>query len=182
MSEEWLPVLGQEGFYEVSSDGRARSVDRWFIRSDGHRQRRVGRELVATPSGRGYPSVMLRHGLRRKVHVLVCEAFHGPKPSSDLEVAHWDGNMANNSATNLRWATKCENSADTRRYGLSPLIPGEGGERNGNASLTWAIVDAIREACAAGATQASQAIRFAVSKSQVQNIVSGKHWDEAWRL
>ena len=28
MSEEWRPVVGYEGLYEVSSYGRVRSVDR----------------------------------------------------------------------------------------------------------------------------------------------------------
>ena len=183
MPEAWLPVLGYEGFYEVSSLGRVRSVDRVFVRADGQRQGRRGRVLIPGTTGRSrsYPSVTLRHGRRRPVHVLVCEAFHGPKPSPKHEVAHWDGDPTNNRPDNLRWATRSENSADARRHGTIPLAPGEGGERNGHARLTWEIVDAIRSACSMGATQASQAARFGIGKSQVHNIVSGKAWRDDWR-
>lgn len=180
--EEWRPVVGHE-FYEVSNLGRVRSVDRVFIRADGRRQGRRGRVLVPNRSGRdrSHLSVGLRFGVKRAVHVLVCEAFHGPAPSSEYEVAHWDGDGTNNVASNLRWATPAENSADARRHGTYPLRVGEGGDRNGHARLTWPDVDEIRRACAEGATQASQAARFGVGKSQIQNIVSGKSWREEWR-
>lgn len=183
MSENWRSVVGYEGFYEVSSLGRVRSVDRVFVRADGQRQGRKGRVLIPGTSGRArqYPSVTLRHGHRRPVHVLVCEAFHGAKPSPEHEVAHWDGDPTNNAAENLRWATRAENSGDARRHGTSPLAIGEGGERNGHARLTWADVDAIRKACSAGASQASQVALFDVGKSQVHNIVTGKSWREEWK-
>jgi len=181
VSEEWRPVRGYDGFYEVSSLGRVRSVDRVFIRADGQRQGRRGRVLVQTPLGRGYPSVQLRLGVRRAVHVLVCQAFHGPRPSSRHEVAHYDGDKHNNAATNLRWATKRENHADSVRLEAVRITPGEGGERNGRARLTWPSVDEIRRRAAAGETQASLAAAFGVGKSQVHNIVARKSWREEWK-
>src|SRR5690349_6456701 len=38
-------------------------------------------------------------------HLLVCEAFHGPKPFPEAQVRHLDGNPANNNARNLKWGT-----------------------------------------------------------------------------
>jgi hypothetical protein len=48
---------------------------------------------------------------------LVCEAFHGPQPTPAHQVAHNDGDVANNHYTNLRWATAKENAADKYIHG-----------------------------------------------------------------
>lgn len=45
----------------------------------------------------------------RKVHQLVCEAFHGPKPFPGAVVIHIDENALNNRPENLRWGTQREN-------------------------------------------------------------------------
>lgn len=44
-----------------------------------------------------------------KVHQLVCEAFHGPKPFDRAVVLHDDENSLNNKPSNLRWGTQKEN-------------------------------------------------------------------------
>jgi hypothetical protein len=45
----------------------------------------------------------------RKVHQLVCEAFHGPKPFSTAVVIHLDEDGHNNRPENLKWGTQKEN-------------------------------------------------------------------------
>ncbi|MDE0590433.1 HNH endonuclease signature motif containing protein [Halocynthiibacter sp. C4] len=45
----------------------------------------------------------------RKVHQLVCEAFHGVKPFNDAVVIHIDENAHNNRPENLLWGTQKEN-------------------------------------------------------------------------
>lgn len=45
----------------------------------------------------------------RKVHQLVCEAFHGPKPFPEAVVIHLDENALNNRPENLKWGTQKEN-------------------------------------------------------------------------
>ncbi len=44
-----------------------------------------------------------------KIHQLVCEAFHGPKPSPKHIVLHLDEDPSNNTPINLRWGTRKEN-------------------------------------------------------------------------
>jgi hypothetical protein len=44
-----------------------------------------------------------------KVHQLVCEAFHGPKPFPEAIVLHLDEDPSNNRPENLRWGTRKEN-------------------------------------------------------------------------
>lgn len=120
--EIWKPVLGWEGLYEVSSEGRVRSLDRLIECKDGRLMRWRGKLLTPTVNrGRGgHLSVHFRdrgRGERREVQGVVCGAFHGPKPGPGLVAAHWDGNPANNRAGNLRWTTQKENMADARRHG-----------------------------------------------------------------
>lgn len=58
----------------------------------------------------GYLKVRLhRLGMRptRPVHVLVCVAFHGPRPAK-ADVRHCDGDKFNNAATNLTWGSRRE--------------------------------------------------------------------------
>lgn len=45
----------------------------------------------------------------RKVHQLVCEAFHGAKPFPNAVVIHIDEDAHNNKAENLRWGTQKDN-------------------------------------------------------------------------
>ncbi|QDP54003.1 MAG: putative uncharacterized HNH endonuclease [Prokaryotic dsDNA virus sp.] len=45
----------------------------------------------------------------RKVHQLVCEAFHGPKPFETAVVIHKDEDALNNRPENLKWGTQKEN-------------------------------------------------------------------------
>lgn len=113
MCEQWRPVSGYEGAYEVSDQGRVRGVDRLDAR--GWRIR--GRVLRA--SGSRYPVVSLcRDGMPRtvEVHRLVLEAFVGPCPSG-MEALHADDVKSNNALSNLRWGTHSENMRDVVRNG-----------------------------------------------------------------
>lgn len=53
----------------------------------------------------------------RAVHVLVLEAFRGPRPGPDYEGRHLDGDPGNSALVNLAWGTRQENWGDRRRHG-----------------------------------------------------------------
>jgi len=109
-AEEWRPVAGFAD-YEVSDLGRVRSRSR----------KRSPRVLACPPGTRGYRKVTLRRegkNFTRHVHVLVCEAFHGPRPDGQM-VRHLDGNQLNNAASNLAWGSAVENAADMKRHGTN---------------------------------------------------------------
>lgn len=121
--EVWRAVLGYEGYYEVSSLGNVRSIDRLIRRSDGQLRRFRGRSRKAFRhnSKIAYRSVVLSVSSRRKtwcVHALVCASFHGPRPSG-MEVRHLNGNPEDNRAENLTWGTQEENELDKVRHGTS---------------------------------------------------------------
>lgn len=91
-----------------------------------------------------YRNVMVRRwgdGPRqhpRKVHQLVCEAFHGPKPFPQAVVLHLDEDAHNNRPENLRWGTQKENlnMPKFREYARSRL-----GENSPRAK--WAAKRAV---------------------------------------
>jgi hypothetical protein len=117
--ERWLPVVGFEGFYEVSDAGRMRSLSRTVKTCHGGTRQHLGRILKLTASAKGHLYVGLsRDGVVTLyfVHRAALEAFCGPCPP-EMEGCHGDGNPANNNLSNLRWDTRSNNHLDAVRHG-----------------------------------------------------------------
>lgn len=136
-TEEWRPVVGYEGWYEVSSLGRVRRA------RPGHGTR-IGRILGTHPNRSGYPRVTLsRESRDRKVfvHVLVARAFVGPCPTGH-EVNHKDLNRCNPTASNLEYVTRSGNVVHAIQNGSRDHDPR--GTDKPNAKLTEVDVRAIR--------------------------------------
>ena len=117
--ETWYWIPTWEGFYEVSSLGRVRSVDR-DVKGRWGLTRYRGRVLRPTWSS-GYAVVNLvetGRGRRQQyyIHDLVLLALRGPKPVG-LEVCHGSLGALNNGIKNLRYDTRKENAADRKRFG-----------------------------------------------------------------
>ena len=119
-SEIWRPLADWP--YDVSSVGRVRTQARILTRRNGSPYRVRSAMLRPAISDQGYPHVKLcRPGrqLDAKVHLLVAEAFHGPRPHRSAHCRHLDGDPANNRVENLAWGTATENSLDTVRHGMN---------------------------------------------------------------
>lgn len=118
--EQWRPVVGWEGYYEVSDHGRVRSVERVIVRKNGTTQRWKPRTRKDGPHGKqGHRGVGLwRDGAitMRTVHSLVLEAFVEPRPDG-VHACHNDGDPTNNHLDNLRWDSRLENNRDIVRHG-----------------------------------------------------------------
>lgn len=115
--EEWRPVVGHEGSYEVSNLGRVRSLDRMIYFPDGRKRRSYGRILKPWSSKKcGHLKISLGSKTRYLVHVLVLESFIGPRPSG-LVACHNNGIGSDNRIENLRWDTYRENNLDLTRHG-----------------------------------------------------------------
>ena len=111
---KWRPVLGYEGRYEVSSDGRVRGVPR-----ECHVRSIPGKELTRHVNKGGYEYVTLcaeGECKYRTVHSLVADAFIEPRPEGAV-CRHLDGDRLNNSPENLAWGTVSENQYDTVDHG-----------------------------------------------------------------
>ena len=122
-AEQWRPIPGYEGLYEVSDHGRVRSLDR-VVRRGAHTLRLPGEIKALVDNGHGRKRAYLsRDGQmqRPQVHRLVLETFVGPCPAG-MEACHNDGNPANNRLENLRWDTGSENMRDKRRHGTDHQV------------------------------------------------------------
>mgnify|MGYP000993633837 CR=1 FL=1 len=106
-----LPVVGYEGLYSVTDDGRVWSEERRVLFDDG-RQRVAGGRWLGQWLGtnRYYFVALSRNGecYRWHVHTLVAVAFLGAKPER-YDVDHIDRDRLNNRAANLRYVTRCKN-------------------------------------------------------------------------
>ena len=121
--EQWLPVVGYEGHYEVSSHGQVRSLPRSMRRRDGVVMNYRGKILNGGHNhDGGHRTVQLTRGERgermvqKYVHRLVLEAFVGPCPAG-MVTCHRDDNPSNNHLSNLRWDTESANQFDKVRNG-----------------------------------------------------------------
>jgi hypothetical protein len=167
--ELWKPVVGYEGLYEVSDQGRVRSLPgkRWNGRA-WITKKGCLRSLPICKQG--YPVVDLKHlGKRKtfKVHTLVLTAFVGPRPEG-YECRHLNGNRTDARLCNLAWGTPSQNTEDKRRH--QTLCQGE---NHAAAKLNELAVKEIRKS---NEKSNDLARKFGISQSLVSMIKSRKRW------
>ena len=123
MSEIWKPASRYEGFYEVSTFGRVRSVakDVWCGKGYRHRKGKILKPYITY----GYPRVHLsKDGIKHNVmvHRLVAETFI-PNPLNHPCINHKDENPMNPHVDNLEWCTYEYNSNyGTHRERMSKMF------------------------------------------------------------
>lgn len=171
-NEIWRDLPGQEGRYQVSDQGRVRSlVSQWGEKI-----------LSANPKRGGYLQVNLWANGKKwtpTVHTLVDRAFNGPIPDG-LEVNHKDGVKANNRLGNLERLTRQGNMAHAVANGLRP---DQSGDRSSRAVLSEQVVASIRAEAAklpAGRLPygycANLARLHGVSLGAMSHVLHGRSW------
>ena len=171
--ETWKPVVGWEGLYEVSSEGRLKTLKRTIQTKHGVLRTRGARVLKANITNHGYVMATLtRNGCQHyeTVHRLVLKAFVGPCPPG-MEACHGNGVRTDNRLINLRWATHSENEADKRLHGTNCA-----GSKCGSAKLTESQVRSIKAMLSRGLFSTAIGRMLGIPASTVQNIKNGSTW------
>jgi hypothetical protein len=163
IAPEWRECKGFPQ-YEVSSAGEIR---------------RGGRLRKPTQSRLGYVWIAFCvEGVihRRYVHVLVAEAFHGPRPPG-MQVDHINHQRDDNRAANLRWLSRSDNLI--RR--VAPNLGGKPPKRGTRLSDDEAME--IHRLRGEGWQQAAIGERFQIPQTTVSHILTGRLrgylWDRA---
>lgn len=173
--ERWMDIKGYEGYYQVSDQGRVKSLAR-YISYQGI-TRFQGERIMSHWCGITslYDCVRLyKNGVREKfsVHRLVAEHFL-PEWNPKLEVNHIDGDRYNNAASNLEMCTHQDNV----RHAIIHFLKNDYGEKSRNAKLTNSQARQIRSIYQEGTTrQAELALQFGVCPQTISAITRYKKY------
>lgn len=168
LEESWRPVLGWECQYEVSNQGRVRSLKtHQLIKGCKNAKGYIRVTLPAPNSKRKQVSKMLHH--------LVLEAFVGLQPENTVG-CHGVLGVSDNSLDNLTWATQYQNVKDRVRDGTNnnprPRARGAGNHRAKLTEEEAKEIIKLMHSC----SKTAIASRFGVSPSLISAIHRGKKW------
>lgn len=165
LKEEWKPVIGYEGLYEVSSLGRIKSLPRntthGGIMKPNINRRNGYAYIHLSKDGKSTP---------KRVHKLVMMAFDprptGPYYDKNFTINHIDGDKTNNKLSNLEWCTQSENQKKAYEIGINGKC-----QRKVINLTTMEIFDSVTEASySVGGKKSSSVCRVCSGKrSQYRN-------------
>jgi hypothetical protein len=155
-------VVGYEGLYSITKDGRVWSETRGMWRS------------IYKNNG-GYKCVVLCKQGKYKgflVHRLIAKAFI-PNPQKLPHINHKNGVKLDNSITNLEWVTPAQNMQHAREnLGFWP----PNGEKSGASKLQNEHIRIIRQLHEDGLSLSQIGKRFDTCNQNVWHIVKRKTW------
>lgn len=170
--ETWKDIVGYEGRYQVSDQGRIKSLP------NSRRFSELVMKLAGHPKTGHYICNLTDQfdgKWRQKsyfVHTLELAAFVGERPEG-FEGCHNDGNPQNNALTNLRWDTTSSNQMDRVAHGTSNR-----GVRNRAAKLDEATARWIKSRLTAGEKVGALAEEFGLWHGAISAIKNERTW--AW--
>lgn len=176
--EEWRPIQGYEELYEVSSEGKVRSIDRYGNTGYGIRLYK-GKILNPGKNRGGYLNVVLSKKCIQttfKVHRLVASAF--PEICGEyvngLEVDHINTVRTDNRATNLRWCTRSGNHLNPiTRQRYSDSRKGKFGKLNSNSKPIIQL-DLEGNFIAEWDSEASVERKLGISTGCIRHVLKGR--------
>ncbi|MEM8781042.1 MAG: NUMOD4 domain-containing protein [Cyanobacteria bacterium P01_G01_bin.49] len=165
ITEIWKDIPGYEGLYQVSNQGRVKSVARVIKSKTGQTYWYSGKILTSGKTNKGYLKVDLKINGKtnsKNIHRLVAMVFVANK-NNKPQVNHIDGDKLNNNSSNLEWVTNLEN----RRHALKN-------------NLQYTKIDspdcliAIKVLKDRGLTLEEIGAIFGVTKTTISRVLKGK--------
>lgn len=139
--EIWRDIPGYEGYYQVSDEGRVRSLSRTMLTKNGVERFYKGRFFEDSLSMNGYKQVTLsREGKQETflIHQLVAMVFLDHEPNgNNLVVDHIDGDKLNNRIENLQIVTHRDNLSTCYRTNEDSLTSSFAGVHFCKTSRKW---------------------------------------------
>lgn len=174
--EEWRPIEGFEGYYEISNIGRVKSLQRrewWEKRGCYHLlKERIMKTFI---NRKGYVTVQLKKQSERtkySVHRLVAFAFIN-NPSGFPEINHKDCIRDNNVYSNLEWVTHSKN----QEYAYQSGNRSHKGSKHPQVKLSESQVREIRSKYVPFIIPAPLLAReYNVTVGCINNIVGRRTW------
>lgn len=120
MNETWKDIIGYEGFYQISSLGRVRSLDRTVYFKNNKGCRKYIGKIIRQKYHNDYAMVNINKNKEMEtlyIHRLVATHFV-ENPDNKNVVNHIDGVKSNNEYDNLEWVTQAENNKHALDMGL----------------------------------------------------------------
>ena len=172
----WKPVKGYEEYYEVSTDGEIRTIERHIV-FPTYSYLKKQKLLKQFVDGRGYMHVKLYDGKGKPksmtTHKVVAITFL-ENPENLPEINHKDANKLNNCLSNLEWMSRGDNIKHAYKHRDPKTYKGSG---NKLAKLTEEQVIEIRKERELYKTTYEQlAKKYNVGITLIGYIVNRKTW------
>lgn len=175
MEEIWKAIPGYEGFYEASTLGNIKALERTVLKNGKEaklKERILKRHWKRRKSHHSeyYMACLCRDGIPKYwyFHALIMLTFVGPRPEG-AEICHGDGNPLNNRLDNLRYGTTTENRWDSHRHKT---------DRSGWHKLTPEDVKDIKAKCRT-ISKRKVAAEYGVTRAVINAISDWDRWEYA---
>ena len=172
-NEIWLPVVGYEGLYEISSHGRLKTIRPRGGCNGGSIPRSKDGILRPGKNTCGYLQATLfdLNSARKRIHIaeLVLTAFVGARPEGH-QAGHKNAIRDDNRKENLEWQTPQQNMDQRTDDGHTRF-----GEAHGMSKITEAEAAEIID-LKGFITQENLSILYGLSRASISFIQNGKTW------
>lgn len=171
--ERWKDIEGYEGYYQISSLGRVKSLSRSVPHYKKGVQPIHEKILKKRIGKRGYYVSLLSSKKNKlaKIHRLIAAAFM-PNPENKPFINHKNGIKTDNRIENLEWCTGSENVQHAFNIGLKK---GMKGSKHPKANITEEQAKSIKYGHK-GLNQLQIAKIYNISNVTVSHIRRGRTW------